>query len=369
MRYFQDTGILLIYGLFALLYEDVSLQFVFGFLCGIILMCFAYFIETNWMRVAAGLIFAALAWAAPALFFFLPVAVYILIREHQYIPVGTLIFMEAYYFIISGKMSLVLLCFVCFGSLLSILLEKRTEQYERMEMWFKESQDDSRERNLLLSEKNKALLEKQDYELYAATLRERNRIAREIHDNVGHVLSRSILLVGAMKAVNQEEAMETMLNHLDDSLNSAMDSIRSSVHDLHDEAVNLREAVDGLVDDFKFCPVELHYDMGTDLPKEIKYCFIGIVKEALANVMKHSSATRVIVTMREHPALYQLCIEDNGTGFPGLEAGQMGEKRPELSGSGIGLMNMQDRVRALNGTFQVVKRQGFQIFITIPKEL
>lgn len=370
MRYFQDTGILLFYGLFALLYENVSLQFVFSFLCGLILICFAYFIENRWLRLAAGLILVALTWAVWPIFFFLPVAVYVFVREHQYILAGICIFGEIYYFIYSGRLSLVFLCFFCFGSLLAVLLEKRTEQYEILEVWFKESQDDSRERNFLLSEKNKALLAKQDYELYAATLRERNRIAREIHDNVGHVLSRSILLVGAMKTINQETAMSVMLDNLDDSLNSAMDSIRSSVHDLHDEAINLREAVNGLIDDFKFCPVELHYDMGTDLPKEVKYCFIGIVKEALANVMKHSNASHVDVFMREHPALYQLCIEDNGTAFSSFAVAESPEGSGiNPDGPGIGLVNMQDRVRTLNGTFQVTKQHGFKIFITIPKEL
>ena len=293
MRYFQDTGILLIYGLFALLYENVNLQFVFGFLCGLILMCFAYFVEMYWIRLAAGIGFAGLSLAIPALFFFMPVAIYVFMRERRYTYVGICFMVEIYYFAFYGKISLVLVCFCCFGGLLAILLEKRTEQFETLEEWFKRSQDDSRERNFLLSEKNKALQDKQDYELYAATLRERNRIAREIHDNVGHVLSRSILLVGAMKTINQEAAMNPLLESLDGSLNSAMDSIRSSVHDLHDEAVNLRETVDGLIDDFKFCPVELNYDMGRELPKEIKYCFIGVVKEALANVMKHSNASLV----------------------------------------------------------------------------
>ena len=65
--------------------------------------------------------------------------------------------------------------------------------------------DDSEERTLLLAEKNKALQEKQNYEIYAATLRERNRIAREIHDNVGHLLSRTILLTGAAKTVNRDK--------------------------------------------------------------------------------------------------------------------------------------------------------------------
>lgn len=368
MKYFQDTGILLFYGLFALLYEKVSLNFVFGFLCGLILLSFAYIVENRRFRLAAGMGFAVLAWAVPTLLFFMPLSIYIFMRERQYILAGAAIGLEIYYALFIGEMSYIMLCFCCFGSLLAILLEKRTEQYEILESSFKESQDDSRERNFLLKEKNKALLEKQEYELYAATLRERNRIAREIHDNVGHVLSRSILLVGAMKTMNHEEAMNVMLENLDISLNSAMDSIRSSVHDLHDEALNLREAVDGLINDFEFCPIELHYDMGNDLPKEIKYCFIGIVKEALANVMKHSNATHVVIIMREHPALYQLCIEDNGTAVSSA-AGRAENGDAASFRQGIGLANMRERVRNLKGSFQIMEQQGFKIFITIPKEL
>ena len=189
-----------------------------------------------------------------------------------------------------------------------------------------------------------------------ATLKERNRIAREIHDNVGHVLSRSILMLGAARTMNKEAGLAALLENLEDSLNFAMNSIRSSVHDLHDEAVNLREAEEGLVRDFTFCQAELTYDMTQEIPREVKYCFISITKEALANIMKHSNATRVQLILREHPALYQMCVEDNGTGVvydPG--------------NAGIGILNMKDRVKALGGTLQISTRKGFRIFITIPK--
>ena len=59
----------------------------------------------------------------------------------------------------------------------------------------------------MLQEKNKNLMEKQDYEIYLATLRERNRIAREIHDNVGHMPSRSILQMGALITIHKEEPL------------------------------------------------------------------------------------------------------------------------------------------------------------------
>ena len=109
--------------------------------------------------------------------------------------------------------------------------KEKTKKYDKLDREFRKTIDDGEEKTLLLAEKNRALIEKQNYEIYAATLRERNRIAREIHDNVGHVLSRTILLTGAAKALNKDQNLDPILNGLDDSLNSAMDSIRSSVHD------------------------------------------------------------------------------------------------------------------------------------------
>lgn len=82
------------------------------------------------------------------------------------------------------------------GILLSLVLKLKEEAYEELEQEYRKTRDDSKERNLLLQEKNRSLIEKQDYEIYTATLQERNRIAREIHDNVGHLLSRCILIVG-----------------------------------------------------------------------------------------------------------------------------------------------------------------------------
>ena len=218
--------------------------------------------------------------------------------------------------------------------------------------------DSGEEKALLLSEKNKALAEKQNSEIYAATLRERNRIAREIHDNVGHVLSRTILLTGAARAINKDQNLDSLLKGLDNSLNSAMDSIRSSVHDLHDDAVNLQETIKGIITDIKMENVEFEYDMSEIIPREIKNCFISIVKEAISNAMKYSSATQIKIIMREHPAIYQLCIEDNGKGCADYDKNT----------TGIGLKNMQERVNTLNGNLQINGEKGFRIFVVIPKQ-
>lgn len=256
-----------------------------------------------------------------------------------------------------------------FGFILAFFLWSHTRQYELLARNFRQSRDDSEEHALLLSEKNKALLEKQDYEIYAATLRERNRIAREIHDNVGHVLSRSILMTAACKTINKNEALDPLLGNLEESLNGAMNSIRSSVHDLHDDAVNLEDAIKGLVKDFTFCPVTLTYDMSRQVPREVKYSLISITKEGLSNVMRHSNADSVNILLREHPALYQLCIEDNGTlgsKIPDIQTDADSNKMETVSG-GMGLSNIRDRVKALGGTVQITQEKGFRIFVTIPK--
>ena len=100
------------------------------------------------------------------------------------------------------------------------------------------------------------------------------------HDNVGHVLSRTILLTGAAKALNKDQNLDPILNGLDDSLNSAMDSIRSSVHDLHDEAINLQEELKRIIRDFKYCKVELKYDASDKMDSNTKYCYACVVKES-----------------------------------------------------------------------------------------
>ena len=90
------------------------------------------------------------------------------------------------------------------------------------------TRDNSKELTTQLVEKNKAMQRNQDYEIYLATLKERNRIAREIHDNVGHMLTRSILQLGALSVINKDETVGEAINDLSGTLNTAMTRIRSS---------------------------------------------------------------------------------------------------------------------------------------------
>lgn len=391
MRYFTDSAILLLYSMLAFFYVPADQSLVFSLLFTVILGCVTYLCRTseteswpynslpvlkrfdNRILVLTGsyVIFGfSSLWITDLLLFF-PLLLYQTLSARLFLlAVVELPFwgLLAFQF---HKFPEILCLAGIFGFILAFFLWSHTRQYELLARNFRQSRDDSEEHALLLSEKNKALLEKQDYEIYAATLRERNRIAREIHDNVGHVLSRSILMTAACKTINKNEALDPLLGNLEESLNGAMNSIRSSVHDLHDDAVNLEDAIKGLVKDFTFCPVTLTYDMSRQVPREVKYSLISITKEGLSNVMRHSNADSVNILLREHPALYQLCIEDNGTlgsKIPDIQTDTDSNKMETVSG-GMGLSNIRDRVKALGGTVQITQEKGFRIFVTIPKSV
>ncbi len=211
-------------------------------------------------------------------------------------------------------------------------------------------------KNRQLSEQNIRLAQAQDNEIHLATLKERNRIAREIHDNVGHMLTRSLLQSGALIVINKDEQLREPLESLRSTLDSAMTSIRESVHDLHDDSIDLKKVIEDSISsvDSRFT-VTLDCDISENMAGNIKLCIIGVVKEGLSNAVKHSKGDRINIVIREHPAFCQLMLEDNGS-------------CSEIRESGIGLKNMRDRAAALGGRISFTPSpEGFKIFMSVPK--
>ena len=304
--------------------------------------------------IAAEIIYLVFCFVSPLFLCALPVAAYdIMYRKKYYffIPCGFAAAMHLLEF--SGIQLL-----ITAGTLIAaVILQYRTSQCEKLQSELISTRDHSQEVNMLLTENNKQLRENQDYEIYLATLKERNRIAREIHDNVGHMLTRSILQVGALSIINKDENQKESLKSIQDTLNNAMTSIRSSVHNLHDDSIDLRmalkEAVRPMSDKYE---ITCDYDLSDKIPKDVKLCFIGIVKESLSNIVKHSSADKITITLREHPAFYQLSVEDNG------------KCSMEIKESGIGLSNMRERAENAGGIITFTpSEKGFKVFTSIPK--
>ena len=239
----------------------------------------------------------------------------------------------------------------------ALITELRLSKLENTVDLLTSMRDEGTEQNIRLTEQNARLTEAQDNAVRLATMQERNRIAREIHDNVGHMLTRSLLQAGALNIVNKDEKLKEPLESLRSTLDQAMTSIRESVHDLHDDSIDLRKVIeDSIATVGERFNVELDYSCGNDTPGNIKLCIAGVVKEGLSNAVKHSDGDRIKLILREHPGFWQLVMEDNG--------------HPKgISSGGIGLRNMEDRARSAGGTISFTPSdKGFRIFMTIPRD-
>ena len=288
----------------------------------------------------------------PELVVFLPLFCFYLSRRPvcYTAPIGILAIILA-----TTKFSVETLLLICVLCLCSMLYGYLTAELATLHQQMKHLTDTSETNELLAKERIRMIRKEQDNRIYTATLKERNRIAREIHDNVGHMLTRSILQVGAIQTINKEPILTNPLSDLRATLDTAMNSIRSSVHDLHDESIDTKAAIQDMLNDITGFHTSFEYDMSNIVPKDIKYCLISIAKEAITNAVKHSNGDQLSILIREHPGFYQLTIHDNGTDL-------------HLTDSpGIGLTNIRERVQSLSGTLQITTNSGFRLFVSIPK--
>ena len=243
------------------------------------------------------------------------------------------------------------------GCAVTVMIYLRVSKLEETVDTLRNLRDEVTEKNMQLKSTNEAIARAQDSEIHIATLKERNRIAREIHDNVGHMLTRSLLQAGALIVINKDEDMKEPLESLKNTLDTAMTSIRSSVHDLYDDSIDLEKSIKDSIRtvDERF-EVKLDMDTDSDMPGRIKLCILGVIKESLSNAVKHSNGDKILISVQEHPAFYRLLLQDNGS-------------CTKISQTGIGLENMQERARSAGGVINFTPSpEGFRIFMTIPKK-
>ena len=166
MHYFQDTGLLLLYCMASMLYFPADLLFVLAFLCALIVCCACFFLESPRIHLGFGICFLSASLLFPPFFCFFPALFYLFLAERRWLMLSCTCLLFLYHMTHSVDSLMLPLWMGIFGFLLAALLQSHTGQYQRLDMLFRQSQDDSRENHLLLTEKNKALLEKQDYEIY-----------------------------------------------------------------------------------------------------------------------------------------------------------------------------------------------------------
>lgn len=346
------------------LFEDTGSFFIIPIIIAVVLSSLFIICEDNRCRFAGCVLYTLLCLLFPWYIIFLPLVLYdILHTRYQY----GLMFVPFLYFYHFQEYSLMTLSFTTLILIVGYLLKFKTDKLNTLKSEYNELRDNSTAMSLLLEERNQSLLNNQDYEIHLATLNERNRISKEIHDNIGHLLSRALLQVGAMLTISKEEPTQEGLIALKTSLSDGMDQIRSSIHNIYDESIDLYAQVEQLVKNFSFCPIHYDYDVNNPPKTQLKHAMIAIIKEALSNIIRHSNATKVTLLLREHPAMYQLIIQDNQV----LEERkaqylQMAFEHQDF-GDGMGLRNIYDRVKSFEGNINISVENGYKLFITFPK--
>ncbi len=358
-----DKGIIAVCCLTAFLTLPIDAISFGGFLVALAVAALAEALPRVWrLVVAAVYLVAALVW--PVFAAFLPLIAYDCMRDENWAVrfswvVPLVAAMRAWQALPWAMV--VLFCVV------SAVLSWRTASLDAERVHFRALRDSAHEASLALEARNRDLQEARDLSAQVATMAERGRIAREIHDNVGHLLTRAIMQVEALKVVHADEpAIAGEYDAVATTLNEAMQTVRASVHDLRDEATDARGLISAALAGSGIEHTQLVYE-ADDLPADVARCFVAIVREAATNTVRHSDATSIEVQVREYPGLYQLVVQDNGskacapTGAGASSGAGAGE------GAGMGLQTMDDRVRALGGTLRTTWQNGFRVFASVPR--
>ena len=202
-------------------------------------------------------------------------------------------------------------------SVAATLLSLRTAQLEREQQRMRRTRDELQERTLALEARHRDLADRQDYEVELAILAERARIAREIHDNVGHQLTRASLQAEALRVTHADEpGVAADFADVKRTVDEALQLVRASVHALNDTAVDLSVQLERIVEGARSNggpQIELEV-LTEHAPANVTNCFAAVLREALSNTMRHACAQTVTVRCMEHPSFYQLIVTDDGSG-------------------------------------------------------
>lgn len=198
-----------------------------------------------------------------------------------------------------------------------------------------------------------------------AMTKERNRLAREIHDGLGHYLTTVHMEIQAARAVMERDQAQAkkMLEHAQTLTQDALIDVRNSVSALRlapDENLSLPERVEKLLGNCGSLGMEASLKVlgkPRQLPGPVLLTLYRAAQEAINNVCKHAQASQVWVSLDyQDPQRVCLMVQDNG----------VGTDHPE---GGFGLLGLKERVNLLNGemTIHTAKDQGFRLEINVPE--
>jgi signal transduction histidine kinase len=203
--------------------------------------------------------------------------------------------------------------------------------------------------------------------LIEAQEQERNRIARELHDDIGQRLAMLAVELDLLQQ-NPPDLIEVRrrMGELQKQVSELATDTQSLSHELHSTRLENLGGVAAMKD---LCQelgeqakVEIDFksqDLPSQLPPEISLCLFRVLQEALHNSVKHSGARRVDVGLWRKSDEIHLAVSDLGVGFDS-EAAR--ERR------GLGLVSMEERLKLLKGTISIESqpKRGTTIHARVP---
>lgn len=236
-------------------------------------------------------------------------------------------------------------------SLLFYILSAITERH-RIEEELRMASQANRELNSYL-----ALSEK------IAEDRERKRIAREIHDTLGHALTGISAGIDAVKVlvdIDTNRAKE-QLNNVSVVVRDGIRDVRGSLNKMRPGALEnntLKEALIKIIREYEaISNLEIHLryewdNIDLDIAKED--IVFRVIQESITNSVRHGHAKTIWIELLEEEEAYVMTIQDDGIGFDELHYG-------------YGLKQMQERLMIIGGSVHFENRDGFYTHIEIPK--
>ncbi len=189
--------------------------------------------------------------------------------------------------------------------------------------------------------------------------KERKRIAQELHDGLGQVLSTARITVSALD--NSDKKVKNSLNLID----HAVKEVRNISHNMMPNALmnsNVEGALRDLVDrinDSDQIKATYRQDCDLKLDESVIINVYRVTQEVFNNALKYANATHIELSIAENDSHYQFKIQDNGQGF---------DKSASLN-SGIGLSNIRSRVELMKGDMNILSNlgSGTTVIFSIPK--
>jgi len=182
---------------------------------------------------------------------------------------------------------------------------------------------------------------------------ERERIARDLHDILGHTLS-----VITMKAELASRLFEldrsrakAEIEAVEQISRAALQEVRQVIHGYHDGGLMREfESVKAVLETASV-KVEQHYDT-TGLTLSQERVLALVLREAVTNIVRHADATRCEITLQKNDTRHQLMVRDNGRGV--------------VNNEGMGMRGIRERVVAMGGTVSWKSESGTELTVTLP---